>query len=421
MLLSYTRQDGICSEEAVRHQYELVVEAYGLDQKVTSVAVHDASDAEVPHELSLPGFYTDSINQSDNCIILQLEPLDTDRKELVSVGFDFLPRFSPCYVSSLQQVVWDCLREMSDPLRNSIHKVSCVIKYIQSSVVTSNTILKKENNISSQDSKWTSQLDTIRNLLYLSEEEFEKLGLTQFLKEERDLLQELCTILYPIEHAMTLIQNSNNVSAGFIIPVTRGIKHKLDQITPVHSEEMLSALKRSVQERLSRYEQDDTYITTSVLDPRFKLRWCSQEEQYRIKSVFLNKVSLLQSCYPSYSSHLSPPLTEPLRVEDDLFSFMAPKSSNEPVPCSSLEAETEVIKYLSQPCLDMDTDPLQFWKVQLSNFPLLAGMASTYLSLPATSPNVPLFDPNLSSVSNETFQRLMIVKYNSHLQIRSVC
>ena len=416
MLLSFTQQEGLCSNEAVQHQYEQVMEVYGLGHKVTCVSVHDVSNIEVPHELSLPDFHTDSANQSENSIILRLEPVDTDVKELSSLALDFLPRFSPCFVSSLQQVVRDSLRRMSDPLKNSVRKISDIIRYVQSSGATE----KKGNSSNSKDSKWISQLDMIRNLLCLSEEEFAKFEITHFLKEDRDLLQELCTILYPIEHAIRLIQNSTSVSAGFIIPVTRGIKHKLAEITPVCSHEMLSALKTSVAERLSRYEQDDTYVTASVLDPRFKLRWSSQEEHYMIKSVFLNKVSLLQACYPSYSRHLSPPLDKPLKIEDDLFSFMAPNNSSQAASFSTMEAETEVIKYLSQPCLDMDTDPLQFWKAQQSSFPLLAYMASTYLSVPATPPQGPLGSASLSSVSNETFQKLMIVKYNSHLQIRSV-
>ena len=419
MLLSLSRQDGLCTKDAVRHQYEQVVEVYELAHKATCVAVHDLTSVEAPHELSLPGFYADSTNQSESCIILRLESVDTDVKEPGSVALDFLPRSSPCFVSCLQLVVRDCLRGLSEDMKSSVNNVSNVISYVQSSEAAGST-LKKGIASNSKDSRWISQLDMIRNLLCLSEEEFAKFEITQFLKEDRDLLQEFCAILYPIEHAMRLIQNSSHVSAGFIIPVTRGIKHKLDQLSPVHSQEMLSSLKTSVEVRLSRYEQDDTYITASVLDPRFKLRWSNHEEQYIIKSLFLNKVSLLQSCYPSYARHLSPPLTKPLRTEDDLFSFMTPNDSSHTLPFSTLEAETEVIKYLSQPCLDMDTDPLQFWKAQVSNFPLLANMASTYLAVPVTPPQTPLSCPNISSVSNETFQKLMIVKYNSHLQIRSL-
>ncbi|KAI6646625.1 Zinc finger BED domain-containing protein 4-like [Oopsacas minuta] len=400
MVLSYTRLECMCNESILRQEYEQVVAGYEIAHKVISVVVYSSLNSLAPYLTSIPGFSTE---ENDNYIILRVEPLVKDSKPLPVISFNFLPRSSPCFVHSLHLIVRDTLNELSEPLRNAIHDISSTIQYLES---LGHKIVKNEDKPNS--TKWISQLDTIRTLLYLSEEEFSKLEISHFSKAEREMLLELCDILHPIEHALRLLQQHANVSPGFIIPVSRGIKHKLEQITPVHNDNVLVTVKKLVQERLTRYEQDDSYITASVLDPRFKLRWSNQDEQCKIKSIFLNKVSILLSCYATNHDDTNSQLTKSQKTEDDLFSFMTPTSSNNGTQLTTLEAETEVIQFLSQPCLDMEADPFMYWKTQQANFPLLAEMAFSYMAMPTSSPDEivlnDLLKSDLSSLSYETFQ-----------------
>ena len=46
--------------------------------------------------------------------------------------------------------------------------------------------------------------------------------------------------------------------------------------TKYHSSFVL-ALKESLLKRMPYYEENETYILASILDPRFKLRWCQSD------------------------------------------------------------------------------------------------------------------------------------------------
>ena len=402
LLLSYTRSECLCTAETLKHGIEQVLASYELAQKVINISVYNSLNTPPPFELSLPGFSTQG---ADNCIILRLDSLDTDSKPLLGLSYDFIPTGSPCFVYTLQIVVRESLSKLSEGLKNSIQRVS---QYLQS---IEQDLLRQQNESSSI--KWISQLETIRSLLNLSEDNFE---VTHFSKRDKDNLLELCEILYPIEHAIKLLQKHPKTSAGLIIPVTRGIKHKLEQITAVYTGDLLSTVKLVVEERLSRYEQDDTYITASILDPRFKLRWSNQDEQFRIKLSFMDKVSLLLPYNACPLDESTSPSTKPKDIEDDLFSFMSTCNSHD-VSLPTLAAETEVINYLAQNCLDIDTEPLQYWKTHQSAFPLLAELAHSYLAIPTSSSHDPadlknLINLDLTSFTSESFQMLMLVKFN---------
>ena len=51
----------------------------------------------------------------------------------------------------------------------------------------------------------------------------------------------------------------------------------------------------------------------------------------------------------------------------------------------NIEYTDEIQSYFSLSTVDEKTDPLQWWKVNTSQFPHLSQMARDYLSIPATS------------------------------------
>ena len=69
-----------------------------------------------------------------------------------------------------------------------------------------------------------------------------------------------------------LVQKENNISASLTVPVKIGLRHKMHQISSFFNSKMVSTFKRSIKERLSRYEEEESYVVAAVLDPRFKLR-----------------------------------------------------------------------------------------------------------------------------------------------------
>ena len=45
----------------------------------------------------------------------------------------------------------------------------------------------------------------------------------------------------------------------------------------------------------------------------------------------------------------------------------------------------EIQKYVKEPKADRDSEPLKFWKVKESSYPVLSRLAKKYLAIPATS------------------------------------
>ena len=68
------------------------------------------------------------------------------------------------------------------------------------------------------------------------------------------------------------VQQQESLSASLTIPVTLGLRHQIEEISERYSNKMVMTLKSSIDERLSGYQKDESYIIAAVLDPRFKMR-----------------------------------------------------------------------------------------------------------------------------------------------------
>ena len=63
--------------------------------------------------------------------------------------------------------------------------------------------------------------------------------------------------------------------------------------------------------------------------------------------------------------------------------------------------ESEVTQYLSVQCIPADTDPLQYWKIHQTEFPILSKLACKYLSISALSAPVEI----IFSSAGKVFRR----------------
>ena len=84
------------------------------------------------------------------------------------------------------------------------------------------------------------------------------------------------------------------------------------------------------------------------------------------------------------------------------------------------KAEIEVESYLRIPLQDVEGDPLQWWKVEEKNYPILATLARKYLCICATSsPSERLFStsgllvtPKRSSLKPDKVNMLVFLSRN---------
>ena len=159
----------------------------------------------------------------------------------------------------------------------------------------------------------------------------------------------------------------------------------------------------------------------AIMDPRFKLAWCQDEEAASLKYTLQNEeasLTPLQTVEQSLSSQAEPP-----KERSQFFSFM---KDNALARCSKKGSITdeEIAKYLSESCVSENADPLHYWEVHSPSMPILAQLAAKCLVIPATSAPIErlfsvagqVFKRDRCLLSDKRFQILMFIKFNKHFK-----
>ena len=79
------------------------------------------------------------------------------------------------------------------------------------------------------------------------------------------------------------------MTSSFVLPSILGLKTEISAMKSRYHNGLLNTLRKSMETRLSKYEERLVYSLATVLDPRFKLQWCAQNP-----TVYDRVLSLLQ-------------------------------------------------------------------------------------------------------------------------------
>jgi len=228
--------------------------------------------------------------------------------------------------------------------------------------------------------------------------------------------------LAPFEQATDQCQGQNIVTDSLIIPCVRGLKAELEELSTNYNSKFVSSLKESVYKRLSVYETHEAFQLASILDPRLKMDWCTDDEIGTLTILLHEKVMALS---PS-PSPTAAPVQSPPRKKCKLFRFMSSSTSASASPQPSTPATAaQVQTYLAQPAIPDDADPLVFWQQQQNVLPQLNTLALRYLSTPASSAPVErlfsiagkVFRPERCRISDARFEELMFLRCNKHFEL----
>ncbi|KAG7156126.1 Zinc finger BED domain-containing protein 4-like 12 [Homarus americanus] len=172
-----------------------------------------------------------------------------------------------------------------------------------------------------------------------------------------------------------------------------------------------SVLQSSTETRLNKFESMEAFQLAAILDPRYQVDWCHDNEVQDIRDLLTVKYNMARSVDPT-TTDTSP--AEPPPMKRNKFFVLANQSST-PRPTPS---ETEVSLYLNQKCLQDDSDPLGYWKAK--QFPALTRLAAKHLAIPTTSAPAErlfsiagkLFRPERCNLSDKRFEQLMMIRCN---------
>ena len=125
-----------------------------------------------------------------------------------------------------------------------------MVSFVRRSTVAAD-VLKDETRLQAENTtRWNSQLKMIRSVLAVSD-----------------------SVLSQLKNAPKLTT------------------HHIENMVSKYHSGLVHGLKQSLHRRMPYYEENETYIVACILDPRFKLRWCSDDAE-RERSLDLLKAAL---------------------------------------------------------------------------------------------------------------------------------
>ena len=205
--------------------------------------------------------------------------------------------------------------------------------------------------------------------------------------QDLDVLQSVLEALKGFDKLTDLLSGEKRVTCSAIKPLIKLIGDKY--VFPEESDteltlEIKSCIKDDIENRYSSSEINLLCDICLFLDPRFKdsfdlehIAVCTLLEE-----IQSNEFDVIQQPTESESD------PKPARKKGKFSEVFGARSSNS-VSSATLSVserlKREVDMYMQYPVLDIDSSPLEWWRLECKRIPLLAIVAQKYLGICATS------------------------------------
>ena len=430
-MLACCRFRGSHTADAIMEQFQKTTAEFGIISKLSFIVTDSASN--MLKAFSLPGFdkvteKTDSEEEEDSDDDSLDDGLVDDWN--VKQFYDELSTICehvPCFAHTIQLVIKDGFKEAGN-ITKVLSKVSTIVSYAKRSTTAADLLECEKKLKTANTTRWNSQLQMIRSVLRIPAQTLNALDTTHLSTYDRKILEDLIEILTPFETATHCVQGEKIVTSSMAVPCVRVLKETMLSLSQKYSSRFVAALQASVEKRLTRYENCDAFLIASALDPRFKLKWCTSSEVDSLKSNLIRKikeanpstdiqVNSQSECTPSSGV----PSTSTGQKKQSLTFFdTLMNNSRAQAPCSVENVETIVEKYLSEPCLPQEENPLHFWKTHSEEYLCITKIVPRYLCIPASSAPIErifsfagkIFRPERCRLNDKTFETLMFLKCN---------
>ena len=240
------------------------------------------------------------------------------------------------------------------------------------------------------------------------------------------MLEELVQILKPLEEATREPSVEQTMSSSKVIPLLNAILHELqkhvvdDDETQVPESQDSSAAKsedcqqvvlgliNSIETRWIDYENDEIYSVSTLMDPQFKEVSFSASALNRIRKLLLTLMKrVIMNADEAHSSAAcvisddEDAWTEKRSLWDIFEEELKKKRASHHSATQLNKDKHELALYLSAPYIDRKANPLNWWKLNKDQFPILSQLAREYLAIPAMStPSKRLFSTS-GYISNQ--------------------
>ena len=210
--------------------------------------------------------------------------------------------------------------------------------------------------------------------------------------QDIDVLTAINDALSPLAAFTDVMSGEKYVTGSAVIPIidllTTTVLTEKDEDKTL-TNDIRKAIISDLSQRNTASDVVELLELASFLDPRFKAKYVTDEES--IKDIIRNDGILIHqststSDPPQSSSAPQPPPAKKKRTLGSLLKLSESEDACSPVQVSPDEMmESELTKYLHETKLDVESDPLKWWKLHAPSYPLLSNVSKKYLAILATS------------------------------------
>lgn len=333
-----------------------------------------------------------------------------------------------CIVTTIGSIIQDSLKQV-EPLLNTISDIVSIVKK-KIGIGQLKHFLKVYEKITPCTSKhWTSVLYMLKGVKEFKEEiwatvsSFGEENLSGWTYEKFELVEELIQILEPME-SITKVVKKEKITLSLIIVLCNGLldNYNSSMMTKSFSIEIEPVVKEIVENlnaRFSNLESISTLLISSFLDPRFKHVGFSNDSLVnRAKSLVSENFEVLKEDKTEKLRSISLDLdNEPHLIWDSFDKKVATFDSS--ANCGKSRATIELDRYLEEPLLNRNEDPLQWWKTNAYNFPFLSdiiklkfGSVATAFPYKMCCKNEQSLTERRNSVPSNNIEQIMFIGYN---------
>ncbi|XP_029472094.1 zinc finger BED domain-containing protein 4-like [Rhinatrema bivittatum] len=243
--------------------------------------------------------------------------------------------------------------------------------------------------------------------------------------DQWEVMQSVCHALKPFE-AASREMSLHMATLSQVIPMIHILNRKIEMLfeETMGIDTMLKSLKEAMVCRLSSTLHDPRYVFATLLDPRYKTSLFTEEEAEQYKQDLIRELEILSSTSDdkpvSNGCDTGSPSKTSFSVEDNIWSLMAHMRKTKNIKEKTKLLEEIVLTYLEEEVLEHNCDPLAYWNLKTSIWPVLSRLAVRFLGCPPSIiPSEKLFTTSHENSSfsqsrlvMEHFEKLIFLKVN---------
>ena len=239
-------------------------------------------------------------------------------------------------------------------------------------------------------------------------------------------LEAVCAVLEPLSNFTDALSGEKHVTVSAVHPL---LDHILTSIVSFSSDDctVVKEMKTIICEDLSsRYSAHSIHLLDkcSYLDPRFRSKYITEKQEV-VAQIKEEAVAVINSLIPSPGekddgTSEDPPKKRAKGLATILLHSLGPSISDD-IPAVN-KIEYEIRRYEEYPSVDVEADPLVWWRNEQKHYPSLAKLAKKYLCVSGTSvPSERVFstagyivNPLRNRLTPEHVNVLMFLAHNPH-------